>query len=310
MNNKIMLVTNDPNDNLIKLFGLLSRELTYVPFPEFSESKVEQYLPDTIVVHTRAEDFLGSSVPGSLAIDPKFQGIPLLCVFPQDTDPAQVKECSRKGATQTIILPLVKDELLTKLKDIRRIKEIYDKISINITEDEQTGLYNILYFHRALTFYSARALKFNIPLTCIMIELDKYSEIVDQHGNEAVTILMKKHAEIIGMTKKFNDNAYRYGKEAFLILCMNADLELANEQAEVFRTKLGIRKIHYNEKEITSTVSIGVSLLEQTEDDIIDGVFADENAILRFITNANDFMCNAKENGGDQVVCQPSKIIN
>ncbi len=305
-----MLVANESNDSLIRLFSMISQELSFVSFSDFSVKKVEDNLPDTLIFHTTPEKFIYTNETNQLAINLRLQGIPLLCVFPPDTDPMMAKECSKKGATQTIILPLIKEELLSKLHNIRKIKEIFDNLSVNVTDDEQTGLYNILYFHRALTFFAARALKYCIPLTCILIELDQYSDIVNKFSQEAMTILLKKHADIIGMTKKFNDSAFRYGKDAFLILCMNADLDLAYEQAEAFRSKLGNRRVNYNGETISSTVSIGVSILEKFDIAQQPGINLDEIAIEAFLANAFEFSSKAKMKGGDQIVCQSVSFGN
>ena len=101
--------------------------------------------------------------------------------------------------------------------------------------DGLTGLYNHRYFYERLNEEVARARRYALPLSLLMIDLDDFKRFNDRHGHPAGDLVLAEVGRILGTHIRVGiDFAARYGGEEFSIVLPNT----AREGAQVVGTRL------------------------------------------------------------------------
>jgi diguanylate cyclase (GGDEF)-like protein len=132
------------------------------------------------------------------------------------------------------------------------------------TKDPLTNCLNRRSFYELAEHAFHQASTFDLPLSCIMFDIDHFKQVNDQHGHatgDKVIIAIAK----IGFTGlRAQDLLCRYGGEEFCILLPEADLEIGLKLAERLRKEVEL-KVGLNVLEtggdIAVTSSFGVSTL-------------------------------------------------
>ncbi len=112
--------------------------------------------------------------------------------------------------------------------------------------------------------------KLGKPRECSMfiVDIDNFSDIVDKIGREASTLLYRTISKAIMQELGERDLLGRYGNEGFIVLMDETDLNGAKAKAESIRKKIENVKIKYQEHVITSTVSIGLTIVSDPDEDL------------------------------------------
>ncbi len=101
--------------------------------------------------------------------------------------------------------------------------------------DGLTGLYNHRYFYERLNEEVARARRYALPLSLLMIDLDDFKHFNDRYGHPAGDLVLAEVGRILGTHIRVGiDFAARYGGEEFSIVLPNT----AREGAQVVGTRL------------------------------------------------------------------------
>lgn len=141
------------------------------------------------------------------------------------------------------------------------------------TRDSLTGLFNRRYLTESLDREVRRADRNTRPLGIVMLDLDQFKPFNDAHGHEAGDALLRAFGRFIQKNTRGEDIACRYGGDEFVILLVDADLEVARRRAEELRE--GFAKIvvrHLNHKLETVSFSMGVAAFPVhglTSDDLL-----------------------------------------
>ena len=136
------------------------------------------------------------------------------------------------------------------------------------------------------------------PLAFLMIDIDHFKRINDQYGHMVGDTVLKNLSLFCQHKLRDIDVFGRFGGEEFLIACPETDAKAALEIAE--RLREAISKKYFaivNGKEITLTVSIGISIFDpkQVNHDSLD------LAMDLYIDYSDKAMYCAKNAGRNQV---------
>ena len=136
------------------------------------------------------------------------------------------------------------------------------------------------------------------PLAFLMIDIDHFKRINDQYGHMVGDTVLKNLSLFCQLKLRDIDVFGRFGGEEFLVACPETDAKAALEIAE--RLREAIAKDSFaivNGKEITLTVSIGVSIFDpkQVHHDSLD------LAMDLYIDYSDKAMYCAKNAGRNQV---------
>lgn len=125
--------------------------------------------------------------------------------------------------------------------------------------DELTGLANRREALRRLGEQWAIAARYTQPLSCAIIDVDRFKEVNDTHGHRAGDELLKQLAARLRECLRECDGIFRIGGDEFLALLPVAGLDEALEWSRRCQHAVSSRPVHVNGKELTLTVSVGVA---------------------------------------------------
>jgi diguanylate cyclase (GGDEF)-like protein len=133
-----------------------------------------------------------------------------------------------------------------------------DELRVLARCDPLTGVQNRRYFleHFATIFEAAHAE--GRPLCCIMVDIDHFKRINDQHGHVAGDEVIRRVSEVLQTELRATDAICRYGGEEFLLLLRDAGGERGLVVAERLRRRVAAPAF----ARVPVTASFGISSLE------------------------------------------------
>lgn len=113
---------------------------------------------------------------------------------------------------------------ISDISDLKRVEEELRALSIT---DSLTGIHNRRYFQERLTTEMARVERGGGELSVIMLDIDHFKRINDQHGHAVGDRVLQAVCERIGHRLRRTDVFCRLGGEEFMVLCPDIDGENA-----------------------------------------------------------------------------------
>ncbi|MEW6203239.1 MAG: diguanylate cyclase, partial [bacterium] len=173
---------------------------------------------------------------------------------------------------------------------------MHEKIKRLAVADGLTGLYNHRYFQEQLEKEFSRARRFGLSLSLIMVDIDNFKLINDEHGHQCGDMVLKDLTGILKRSVRDIDTVARYGGEEFVIILPETQKGNARVVAERIRIKVEEYEFKIQEKPYGVSVSVGIT--GYPDDEI--------RTRLDFISKADQAMYQAKR-GGKNRVCVYSK---
>jgi diguanylate cyclase (GGDEF)-like protein len=133
----------------------------------------------------------------------------------------------------------------------------------------------------------ARADRYKRPFTILLLDIDYFKLINDNHGHQVGDEVLKDIASIIRNQIRTTDTAGRWGGEEFLILCPETSLEGGKALAEKIRKAI---EAHQYTIDGGITTSLGV-----TE-------YNDRDSMETLVKRADKALYEAKETGRNRTV--------
>lgn len=176
--------------------------------------------------------------------------------------------------------------------DIRRVTQLERE---NIT-DGLLGIYNRRYWDRRLEEECARARRYALPMSVLLIDIDHFKHINDTYGHPVGDLVLSSLGKWIRQAVRECDIVARYGGEEIAILAPNTALSSAAVLAERLRRLVETRQLvvtngSNQSRVVRITVSIGVAGLSQ---EAAEG--------QRLVQDADKALYRAKEAGRNRVV--------
>lgn len=151
-----------------------------------------------------------------------------------------------------------------------------EKLRTQALRDPLTGLYNRRYMEDVLERYANLAKRNDSPLTAIMIDLDHFKRLNDEHGHAlGDSVLSGVAAAIVGAIRPC-DIACRYGGEELVVLLPDCALIEGVAKAEMIRARIESLSENYGTR---ITASFGVATISETSAKAGD-LLADADAAL------------------------------
>ncbi|CAA7624662.1 GGDEF domain-containing protein [Magnetospirillum sp. SS-4] len=154
--------------------------------------------------------------------------------------------------------------------DICRMKEAQNELSeayallalkseelelLSVT-DALTGLYNRRRLDQSLDYELGRAARYNVPLSVILLDVDRFKQINDAHGHQIGDKVLQVVADTMRKGFRTVDTIGRWGGEEFLILSPETNLEGGLALAEKLR---GLIQGADYPGDVQATASFGVA---------------------------------------------------
>lgn len=212
------------------------------------------------------------------------------------------------GASDYVTKPFDKGELIARIKVLLKMQELQEELKAKnalleriATTDELTGLPNRRHFFDTARTIVALAKRNELPIACLMIDIDFFKKVNDTYGHQAGDIVLKKVSEVMLKAKREGELLARLGGEEFVMCLFRAAEKEGACAGERFRRTVESIKIPISEETtISVTVSIGCSSLSSDKLTDIDDL----------ISKADDALYRAKKNGRNRVETYSGDIPN
>lgn len=150
---------------------------------------------------------------------------------------------------------------------------LYERTLELAREDGLTGLANRRHLMDLLIQEVGRACRYEMPLSILMLDLDRFKRFNDTYGHLKGDELLREFGNILKNSIRSTDIAGRYGGEEFAVILTNTSLKGAIVIAERIRKFVEALKITVN-KDVPpqgNTVSIGIAELApgETHEDLL-----------------------------------------
>src|SRR5574344_154911 len=202
----------------------------------------------------------------------------------------------RGNSYDFITNPIDEKELDLRVKNLLKIKELKETINQVSTTDALTGLHNRRYLHERLEAEISRSKRYDIKLSCLLLDIDFFKVVNDMYGYDWGDVLLKKIAEMLKGFIRKEDILTRYGDEEFIVILPNTPEENAYLFAERFRRE--IEKMEFipagEEERHPITISGGIASYP-----FLQNVEEDANTLIRYAEHA---LYNAKKRGKNKIL--------
>jgi diguanylate cyclase (GGDEF)-like protein len=118
-----------------------------------------------------------------------------------------------------------------------------------------------------------------VALALLVIDVDNFKSINDNHGPEAGNDVLRAIARVTASSASGKGKAYRWGGDELAVLLPNHTLPEAVAVAE--RIRLGVERFSFSSPELRATVTAGCAMLPEEPDRTPRGLFERADAVLR-----------------------------
>ena len=159
--------------------------------------------------------------------------------------------------------------------------------------DELTRLLNRREFQRILEEEWDRSVRFKRPFTLVMVDIDHFKRINDQHGHQTGDEVLRHVASLLAGQVRNVDRVARYGGEEFALMMIETDQKSAVETMQRLGLLLAETPcvVPFNDLTIPVTLSAGVATSLEDAGSASDLVAAADRALYA-----------AKEGGRNRIV--------
>jgi diguanylate cyclase (GGDEF)-like protein/PAS domain S-box-containing protein len=192
------------------------------------------------------------------------------------------------GSTMTII----------NARDVTDQQRMLDRLKQLSITDDLTGAYNVRYLWARLRYEFLRARRYDQPISCLMVDLDRFKLVNDNHGHRVGDDVLRLVTKTMSDGIRQVDIIARYGGEEFAVILPNTDFSGALPCADHLRNCVERTPMEVGPLQLKLTVSVGAATM--------DADVEDEEQLLR---RADDALIHAKRSGRNRV-CQWTSDIS
>lgn len=181
------------------------------------------------------------------------------------------------------------------------LKEKTSELERINAEDPLTGLHNRRFFFEYLQREWSRSFRNNKPCSLMILDVDFFKRINDQHGHPAGDACLRHLAQVLrSLVRRSGDEVARIGGEEFGIFLPETPLEGAVVLAERIRLEIEKQPLALEKGTIAMTVSIGVAA--EVPDDL--------EAWSLLLELADQNLYQAKQGGRNKVIFSEFRRIH
>lgn len=173
------------------------------------------------------------------------------------------------------------------LDELAQLRQNIEELSELVSTDALTGLFNYRHFRTVLKAEMDRSKRSGIPTSLIMMDIDHFKAVNDEHGHEVGNQALKHLASILQAEVRTTDIVCRYGGEEFAMIFPETHLNLAVKVADRIRRQIAGTAFEVDDGELNITVSMGASVYMKTS--ILD--------VDDFVDSVDKYLYEAKESG-------------
>ncbi|MEZ5954565.1 MAG: PleD family two-component system response regulator [Hyphomonas sp.] len=233
---------------------------------------------DILILSVTSKTFDALKICAHFKVSAATRAISILLICDPD-DRVRAAKGLEIGASDVILTPVDKQELLARVRTqarrsryIEMLRQRVDKgLELSVI-DQLTGLYNRRYMMSQLHQLMQRSVMGGKPVSVLMADIDHFKSVNDSFGHDAGDEVLQEVAHRLQENVRPMDIVCRPGGEEFLVIMPDTPGDLACAAAERIRRAVAAIpfKVSGGERELTITVSAGVSTILGPDDTIGD----------------------------------------
>jgi len=211
-----------------------------------------------------------------------------LCRHYESLLKVSIKLTKVSDATQRKLMH-AKEEIDKRTQELAEKNEALYHTSVT---DHLTGIFNRMYLMEALKREFSASRRHGHPLSCAIMDIDKFKNFNDAHGHLTGDLVLRETATMIQSQLREQDVFGRYGGEEFLLILSGTSVSSAAKVAEKIRETVEKAVFDPNGKKLSVTLSFGVADIETDFPGSMD----------EMIQNADSALYQAKAAGRNRVM--------
>jgi len=291
-----VLIVEDEPVGIASLVGILGDACELVISQSLTEAR--RLLSDEIdivLLDLYLPDGSGLDFLNELRASELYAYVPVICISASDQT-SDIEEAFRHGATDYVLKPFNKTILSAKVSTFIDLKRKTDMLAEAALTDPLTGIGNRRLFNQQLELEWRRARRQDSPAGLVLLDLDHFKQINDQHGHAQGDLCLQKLAAAMNSSfARAGEVVARLGGDEFAALIPGADLNstitAAKNLARALQKELQ-GCLHGEKNCIPFTVSIGCSSIQPSS----------SSCANQLIEAADRSLYEAKEEGGRDCV--------
>lgn len=190
-------------------------------------------------------------------------------------------------------LQVAKTEQDERLREkVAQLQMVQQKLKKQALSDDVTGIANRRYMVQRLGEEIKKAQRYNMPLTIVMLDIDRFKQVNDDFGYALGDKVLRDVGQAIKRTVRDVDIVGRFSAEVFLVILPNTDRAMAFNIAE--RARTAVAALSWEQNKVRVEISGGLaSLADQPSGELAK--------VAKFQ------LARAKFEGGDRIEPSPQQ---
>jgi len=174
-----------------------------------------------------------------------------------------------------------------------RLNDANEKLTELAVKDSLSGLLNRRAFFEHTEKEWRRSVRYDLPISCLMLDIDHFKRINDTYGHPAGDSVIRKISQIIREVFRDTDIMGRYGGEEFSVVLYDCDTDAAAVVAERLRKAIESVRMPEIAEDFRFTTSCGLasrtldmlseeSLVEHADQALLFAKRSGRNRVTRF----------------------------
>jgi two-component system, cell cycle response regulator len=239
-------------------------------------AKIEADKPDIVLLDVMMPGLDGFETCRRIRANPATAHIPVVMVTAlQNVD--DLVRGFEAGADDFLTIPVNGLALIARIRSQLRQKRYYESLLEQSLIDPLTGAFNCRYLEAQVPRLIARCRAAHKPIAVLMIDVDHFKRINDEHGHAAGNHVLKEIVNRITSALRPSDLVARMGGEEFAVVMPETNLNEGHRIAGRLCSRIAGTLV----ADVAITVSIGASvILPDTEEEEPDAALRRADAAL------------------------------
>ncbi|MDO9218535.1 MAG: diguanylate cyclase, partial [Lacisediminimonas sp.] len=159
------------------------------------------------------------------------------------------------------------------------LHSMHEALNQKAITDPVVGCFNRTFFLEQASRLAASALRHDVPLSLIVLDIDHFKHINDTYGHPTGDAVLRRLVEICMPVMREADLFARFGGEEFIVAMMHTNAREAMTAAERLRLIIEREPFHHESDQIAVTSSFGVAQFDPEEGTLDDAIRRADNAL-------------------------------
>ena len=199
-------------------------------------------------------------------------------------DEARLRETDTKMAE-------LQNNLRTYSQEILQVRERADSLEKEVLLDQLTQVNNRRAYDLQLKENLRRYHRSGGQFSLILIDIDNFKRVNDDYGHKAGDKCLQEIAKLIKTSLRKADFLARYGGEELITILDGTSAEDGRKIAENIRSRIERARFSYQQREIPITISLGVTEVMQTDEDLETPFIRADNAMYQAKSQGRNRVC-------------------